>query len=264
MPDESSVRVIERACQVLDCFTKQQPQLQIGDIRERTGLPATTVARIVKTLVSQKLLERNGNEYRLGLRVLVWNAPATAASALITVAGPVLEQLCDATHESTGCSIRQGVTRVTVAVALSSESIIYNGYVGQVMPLHAGAAGKVFMAFDPTAYQAAIAAGLTAYTESTTTTVAAIDEQLDQIRSSGWAYTVEEREPGLNSIAAPLRDGTGEVVAAISVGGPSFRLTPAAAQSYGPLVASAAQSISQRLGYAPHLRVGIEGAPLSR
>ena len=79
MAEESSVRVLERACEVLDCFTRRQPRLQIGDIRRITGLPATTVARLVRTLVAQELLQRDGNEYQLGLRVMVWTAPAAAA-----------------------------------------------------------------------------------------------------------------------------------------------------------------------------------------
>ncbi|OBI41374.1 IclR family transcriptional regulator [Mycobacterium sp. E796] len=253
MPDEGSVRVIERVCLVLDCFTKQRPRLQIADIRERTGLPATTTARIVKNLVSQRLLERDGNEYRLGLRVLVWAAPAEAASELIVAAAPVIEHIRDLTGETTGIYVRQGAVRVGVAVALSEQSIIYNGYVGQVMPLHAGAAGKTFMAFEREALNAALSAGLTRYTEATTTDADALKRELEVVRREGYSYTAEEREPGLSSIAAPIFDSAGDIAAAIAVGGPAFRLTSAAAATFGPVITTAGISISQRLGYVGHL-----------
>lgn len=249
MAEESSVRVLERACEVLDCFTKLQPRLQIADIRRLTGLPATTVARLVKTLVAQELLQRDGNDYRLGLRVMVWSAPAIAASDLLAAGGPVAEQIRDTTQETTGIYVRHGATRVNVCVVLSTLSVIYNGYVGQVMPLHAGAAGKVFMAYDSTARAAAFQAGLTAYTEHTPTDQARIDAQMNDARTAGWVFAAEERESGLNSLAAPIFDSDGAIAAAIAIGGPSSRLTAAAASTFGPTLAQAGLAISRRLGF---------------
>lgn len=253
MADEGSVRVIERVCLVLDCFSKERPRLQIGDVRELTGLPATTVARIVKNLVAQRLLERDGTHYRLGLRVLVWSAPAKAASDLIVAAGPVIDHIRDLTGETTGIYVRQGAVRVGVAAAMSDRSIIYNGYVGQVMPLHAGAAGKTFMAFDSAALKSALDAGLTRYTDATTTDAAQLRRELETVRRHGWSYSSGEREPGLSSLAAPIFDSAGDITSAITVGGPTFRLTATAAEEFGPLIAAAGTSISQRLGYVGHL-----------
>lgn len=253
MAEDGSVRVVERACLVLDCFSEQQPRLQIADIRRLTGLPATTVARIAKTLVALDLLEREGDEYRLGLRVLVWQAPATAGSDLIAAAGPLVEQVRDHTGETTGVYVRQGAQRVAVAAASSHRSIIYRGYVGQVMPLHAGSAGRVFMAFDDAAFDAAIRAGLTRYTDRTVTDADVLAEELARVRERGWAYSVEDREPGLSSLAAPVFGASGDVIAALAVGAPSFRLTDEAAEEYGPVVATAALALSQRLGYVTHL-----------
>ena len=250
MAEESSVRVLERACEVLDCFTRRQPRLQIGDIRRITGLPATTVARLVRTLVAQELLQRDGNDYQLGLRVMVWTAPAAAASDLLAVGGPVVEEIRDITKETTGIYVRHGVSRVNVCVALSRLSVIYNGYVGQVMPLHAGAAGKVFMAYDPAARTAALKSGLSAYTEHTPTDRAALDAQIETVRSTGWLFTAEERESGLNSLAAPIFDSGGLIAGAIAIGGPSSRITAQAASTLGPTVAAAGRTISRHLGYA--------------
>lgn len=263
MPEDGSVRVLERACLVLDCFTVKEPRLGVADIRRLTGLPATTVARIVKTLVAQDLLEREGDEYRLGLRVLVWQAPATAGSDLLAAAGPLVEQIRDHTGESTGVYVRQGAHRVAVAAAASTHSIIYQGYVGQVMPLHAGSAGRVFMAYDPAALDAAVRAGLTAYTEHTTTQVGELEARLAEVRDRGWAYSAEDREYGLSSLAAPVFGAGGQIIAALAVGAPSFRLTAERAAEYGPVVATAALSLSQRLGYVGHLVNRADGAATS-
>lgn len=253
MAEESSVRVVERACQVLDCFSPERPRLQISELRRRTGLPATTVARLVKTLVGQRLLEREGDEYSLGLRVLVWGGPATAGSDLIAAAGPIVEHVRDITGESAGLYIRQGASRVAVVSVQSRHSIVYRGYVGQVMPLHAGAAGKVFMAFDREALEAAKAEGLDALTPFTVTDEDELAAQLDEVRQRGWAFASQEREVGLSSLAAPVFTPGGHVAAAFAVGAPSFRLTDDVAHEVGSTVAAAALSLSQRLGYTGHL-----------
>lgn len=253
MADESSVRVLDRACQVLDCFTADTPRLGVADLRRLTGLPATTVARIVKTLVAQKLLERDGEMYRLGLRVLVWTAPAMQGSDLISAAGPAVEQLRDRTGETTGLYVRHESVRVAVAIALSTYSVIFRGHVGQVRALHAGAAGKVFLAYDQGAYDATMAKRLKQFTPNTITTAARMREELEVVRAQGWAFAAEEVELGLSSVAAPVFSAGGAVAGALAVGGPSFRLTPERAAEVGAVAASAAQLLSQRLGYTGHL-----------
>lgn len=248
---ETGVRVLGRACDVLDCFTEAEPRLGVADIRERTGLPATTVARIVATLVQEGLLVREGDAYRVGLRVLVWNASARAGSSLLGIARPFVEQLRDVTGESAGLYVRQGATRVVVEATLSNHSVIYRGYVGQVLPLHAGAAGKCFMAFDDDALRAAVDAGLEPYTDSTVVTSEELHQQLAQVRKVGWAYTEGEREVGLNSVAAPVLGLGGRPEAALAIGAPSFRLDRDTVKHVGPIVAATAQAISARMGYVP-------------
>lgn len=260
MPEESPVRVLERACQVLDCFTTDTPRLRIADLRRLTLLPPTTIARIVKTLMAQELIEKDGDDYRLGLRVLVWTAPATAGSDLIAAAGPVVDQIRDLTHETAGLYVRHGTTRVTVAAALSTYSVVYRTDVGQVRPLQAGAAGKVFMAHDPAALDAALAKGLTPYTPHTVTDTDLLVDQLEGVRRQGWAFAEEEVEVGLNSIAAPVFGPTRAIVGSLAVGGPSFRLSASSAQEFGPLIAATAQALSQRLGYTGHLVGGNQTA----
>ncbi|PXY23219.1 IclR family transcriptional regulator [Prauserella sp. PE36] len=248
---EPGVRVLGRACDVLDCFTEAEPRLGVADIRDRTGLPATTVARIVTTLVQEGLLVREGDSYRVGLRVLVWSAPARSGSSLLGVARPFVDQLRDVTGESAGLYVRQGASRVLVVAASSNHSVIYRGYVGQVLPLHAGAAGKCFMAFDDDALGAAVDAGLERYTDATVVSQDELDRQLARVRDRGWAYTESEREVGLNSVAAPVLGFGGRPEAALAIGGPSIRLDREEAERVGPIVAATAQAIAARMGHVP-------------
>jgi len=162
------------------------------------------------------------------------------------VHGHELAHLRDVTGETTGLYIRRGTTRVAVIVKLSSRSIIYRSDVGQLMPMHLGAAGKVFMAHDERVLNAVL---VEAAEQAPGGSRIALDRQLEFVRANGWILTEEEREAGLNSMAAPVFDASGTVVAAIAVGGPSFRLDRAAAETFGPLVAESARALSRRLGH---------------
>jgi DNA-binding IclR family transcriptional regulator len=246
---EPGVRVLGRACDVLDCFTEAAPRLGVADIRSRTGLPATTVARIVSTLLQEGLLVREGDSYRVGLRVLVWSAPARSGSSLLGVARPFVEQLRDVTGESAGLYVRQGATRVLVEGVNSLHSVIYRGYVGQVLPLDAGAAGKCFMAYD----DAALAVAIDAHPERYAAADAReeLDRQLEQVRARGWSFTESEREVGLNSVAAPVAGFDGLPQAALAIGGPSVRLDREEAERVGPIVAATARAIAVRMGHIP-------------
>ena len=242
--DGGAGQVSQRLGLILDCFTQGHPRLRASDIHLLTGLPTSTVARTLATLVDENLLQRQDNWYTVGLRVTAWSAAASAGSDLIRVATPLLERLRDDTGESCGLYVRQGAQRVSVLQAESRQSIIYRGAVGQVMPLNAGAAGKVFMAFDPEAFPVALDAGLEAFTPRTITDPALLEEQLAQARRQGWTFSEEEREFGLNSIAAPVSGPTGAIVAAVAVGGPSFRLTAETAREIAEMTCRCADSIS--------------------
>lgn len=254
MPDgQPSILVMEKAVRVLDCFSPEHTRLSQSDIRRLTGMPNSTVARLVRTLVASDLLQRTGDDYCVGLRVLGWASAASAGSDLLVAADPVVARLRDVTGETTGVYIRRGTTRVAVIIKLSPRSIIYRSDVGQLMPMHRGSAGKVFMAHDENLLNAVL---LETADQAPGQSRIALDQQLDFVRTNGWLLTEEEREHGLNSMSAPVFDASGSIVAAIAVGGPSFRLDRAAAEEFGPVVAEAARGLSRRLGYG-----GAAGGP---
>lgn len=245
--DGGSVQVVRKSAQILDCFSARTPRLRLSEIAQTTGMPTSTVARILRTLVGENLLQRQGAVYSIGLRVIAWSAAANAGSDLIATARPFVAKLRDRCGETCGVYIRQGNSRVAVLQVESERSIIYRGYVGKVMPLHAGAAGKIFMAYDPQALKIALEEDRVAFTPQTVVDPAELEDHLEQVRKQGWAFSEEERERGLNSLAAPVYGADGTLIAAVAIGGPSFRLTRAEANNFADHVTDCASAISSGL-----------------
>ncbi|QJY48886.1 IclR family transcriptional regulator [Pseudonocardia broussonetiae] len=253
----SPVQVLAKAAAVMDCFTVDTPVLHIGEVKRRSGLPPTTTTRLLQSLVAENLLEREGDSYRAGLRVLAWSASASAGSDLISMGAPLLDELRDETEETASLQVRNGAQRITVATAESLRSIVCRTRVGGLMPMHAGASGKVFMAFDPAALDAALRAGLTALTPSTITDRAELEERLAGVRRAGAAVARDEREQGLSSISAPVLGREGRLVGTMSVSVPSFRLDATSEPRFVDATRRSAAVLSARLGHLPQADAAI-------
>ncbi len=247
----SPVQVLAKAATVMDCFTMESPVLHIGEVKRRSGLPPTTCARLLQSLVAENLLEREGDTYRAGLRVLAWSASASAGSDLISKGGPMLEDLRNETEETASLQVRNGAQRITVATAESMRSIVCRTPVGGSMVMHAGASGKAFMAFDPGAFDAAVQAGLSCLTSATVTDRETLERQLADIREAGVAVARNERESGLSSVAAPVFGTGGRLVGTIALSVPSFRLDGESEARFTEATRRTAETLSGRLGYVP-------------
>jgi DNA-binding IclR family transcriptional regulator len=245
--DGGPVLVIQKSARVLDCLAGAGRPLRASEIRELTGLPMTTVARLLRTLQAENLLRREGPYYSIGLRVTAWAHAASAGSDLIACAEPPICQLRDSSGETAGLYISQGTNRVCVLLKESGQPIAYRSMPGQVRPMHGGAAGRIFMAFDPSARQAVLDAGLTAHTSKTITDPEVLEAQLAQVRRQGWAFVAGEREVGLNTVAAPIVGPAGHLVAAVAVSGPSFRMTRPQTGRLAELVTGCAEEISRAI-----------------
>jgi DNA-binding IclR family transcriptional regulator len=242
--DGGSVLVIQKSARILDCLAGAAGPLRASEIRELTGLPMTTVARLLRTLLAEDLLAREGPYYSIGLRVTGWAHAASAGSDLIASAEPLISQLRDSSGETAGLYVSQGTNRVCVLLKESGQPIAYRSMPGQVRPMHGGAAGRIFMAFDPSARQAVLDAGLTAHTSKTITDPEVLEARLEQVRRQGWAFVAGERELGLNTVAAPIVDPAGRLVAAVAISGPSFRMARPQAGRLAGLVTGCAEQIS--------------------
>lgn len=249
------VLVLRKIRQILDSFTIEQPELTLQQIIRVTGLPSSTCQRLVQNLVREGFLDRDEDHYRIGLGLVRWAAPGTYGLDMVRLTRPVLQSLRDQTGETACLYVRDGAFRTVIALAESRHPVVRLFVVGMVMPLHAGSAGKVFLAWDPTARKDAVSHGLARFTPGTVVDIDVLTEQMEQVRQAGYAASFEERDYGAASVSAPVFGLTGDLVAAIGVGAPTQRLTAANAPALAPVVIAAGQVASSRLGYRPGLRI---------
>ncbi|MEV4316319.1 IclR family transcriptional regulator [Actinocrispum sp. NPDC049592] len=249
------VLVLRKFRQILESFTIERPEQTLQQITRATGLPASTCQRLVQNLVREGFLDRHEDVYRVGLGLVQWAAPGTFGLDIVRLTKPALQQLRDETGETACLYVRDGAFRTVVSLAESRHTVIRLFVVGMVMPLHAGSAGKVFLAWDPLARKDAVQHGLSRFTPRTIVDIDLLTEQLDQVRQDGYASSFEERDLGAASISGPVFGMGGELTAAIGIGAPTQRMSPADVPRLAPLVVEAAASASRLLGYRSGARL---------
>ncbi len=245
------ILVLQKIRQILECFTIERPEMSLQEIIKATGLPSSTCQRLVHNLVREGFLDRDADIYRIGLGLVRWAAPGTFGLDMVRLTRPSLQHLRDSTGETACLYVRDGAFRTVVALAETHHVVTRLFMVGMVMALHAGSAGKVFMAYDPTARSAAVGHGLSRQTARTVVDIDLLDQQLAEIRDRGFSASFEERDLGAASVSAPVFGVTGELVAVLGIGAPTQRLTPAVVPELVPAVVEAAADASRRLGYRP-------------
>jgi IclR family acetate operon transcriptional repressor len=243
------VLVLRKVTQILRSFSIGTPELTLQQIVRATGLPTSTCQRLVRNLVLEGYLDRDGDRYRIGLDLVQWAAPGTFGLDLVQITRPTLQALRDETGESACLYVRHGPFRTVVGLAESRHPVIRLFVVGMVMPLHAGSAGKVLLAWDGTARQAAVGHGLARFTPHTVVDIDELTAQLAAIRDDGYAASFEERDTGAASISAPVFGRGGDLVASLGIGAPTQRLAPADVPRWAPVVVRAAAAASSRLGF---------------
>ncbi|MGH2790793.1 MAG: IclR family transcriptional regulator [Actinomycetota bacterium] len=243
------ILVLRKARRVLDCFADEGPRLTFQQIQRGSQLPASTCLRLLQSLVREGFLDRVGDLYRPGINLLHWASLVPSGHDVITDAAPVLARLREATGETACLYVRDSLQRTCVAMDQSRHSVIRQLHVGKVMPLGAGSAGKVFLAFDNAVYQDLKAQGLVAYTPQTLTDPDVLDEDLRQVRATGVATSTGERDPSAASISAPVFDARGVVVAAIGIAGPRQRFQLEEQELWSAIVKEGARELSRVLGH---------------
>jgi DNA-binding IclR family transcriptional regulator len=247
------VSAVAKALQLLSGFSVREQHLSLADLASRTRIPRATAFRLLATLESEGFLVKEDGEYRLGFKCFVLGNVAAAGLDLRKEARPHLVALRDATGETTQVAILDSWQVVYLERVLSRQAVGYmTSRAGAILPAYCTGLGKALLAYRPESEVTAWAATQTfkAHTLTTLTTVEKLLEELRNIRQRGYAVDEQEREMGVRCIAAPVRDHEGEVIAAISVAGPSDRMPHQLVGSeMAAKVVAAAQSISLRLGH---------------
>jgi IclR family transcriptional regulator, pca regulon regulatory protein len=248
---------LERGLAILGCFTAKRPVLGIADIADELGMSRSTTHRYVITLVELGYLEQGASrKYRLGLRVTDLGMAALGSTGLREQAHPQLEELRRSTSYTATIAVLAGEDVLVVdrarALRRASAGPGVELQPGARLPAYSTAAGKLLLAHLPEHEErsAVQAIKLTKRGPKTVASKKALREELERVRKQGLAIEDEELEAGLYAIAAPVRDESEQVVAAVTLAAPSAMITlKELRDALGPHVRATADGISARLGY---------------
>ncbi len=246
------IAVLEDAIRVLETFLHADHALSLAEITERTGLVKNKVFRILATLQANRFVARNvQGDYTLGLRMVEFSQQVQSRDLLIQAAAPAMDWLVERTRETIFLGAIDGTDALVLSARESPQSVRLFGTVGRRVPIHTGGIPKVLLAFlDPDEREVMLdRISLDPITPFTFTDRAALVAFLDQIRTQGYVVTADDLDVGAVSIAAPVRDFSGRVVAGMSIAGPLSRFPDEKARAYTDLILQGTAQVSQALGY---------------
>lgn len=248
---------IYRAGQVLQLLSTEKTECGVTEVAEALGVSKSTAHTLLTSLCKTQLVRRTDRKrYRLGWGILALARALMESTEVRVEALPVMEELVQRFGETIHLAVLDGFEVVymekregTRAVAISASAV------GSRLPAHCSGVGKVLLADRPWNEVRALipSTGLPRFTPNTITTAAELAEELKRVREQGYAYDNEEAIPEICCVAAPLRDHTGSVVAAISISVPAYRFS-ANRERYKREILAAARRISENMGYFPSAR----------
>jgi DNA-binding IclR family transcriptional regulator len=214
---------------VLDAL--DEGPLGVTEVAERAALPKSTAARLLATLVGEGAVEQVPGEtaYRLGPRLVTLAGGFSLVRSLAAVGRPVLAHLAATSGEAAGIGVPDGDLIHYIDQVDTPNPVAVRDWTGARAPLHAVSSGQVLLAFrTPAAIERYLARPeLERFTERTLTAPDEVRERLHEVRRRGYAWAIEEFDTGIASVAAPIADSSGEVIAAVHVHGPSYRFPSA-------------------------------------
>lgn len=245
------VSSVDRAIEIL-LKLAERPESGVTELAEATKNTKSLTFRLLHTLerrgMVRKDLERR--TYTLGYRALLLGDQSRRQSRLASTAEPILAELSATTRENALLLVREEQNSICIAMHASPEPLRIFAAVGRLGPLHAGGGPKVLLAWAPRAVREQVISGaLETYTDMSISDAETLEARLDDIRTSGHAISVGELDPNIFSIAAPVRDHTGDVIAALAVNGPTGRLNDIVQDKVTEVVLFNADRLSRMLGW---------------
>lgn len=250
--DQPTVQVqsVDRALAILDLLARRG-EAGVTEIAAELDVHKSTAFRLVGALESRQLVEQvsDRGKYRLGFGIVRLAGATTATLDLPREGQAVCERLAEQLDETVNLAVLDNGAATNITQAYGTAAVTTRNWIGQRTPLHATSSGKILLAWaDPKTLEEALDT-LERFTPNTITSRSKLLAELERTRDRGWASTSEELEIGLNAVAAPIRGAGGDVVAAVSVSGPAYRLTVDSFPSVTEKLRAGAEEISNRIGY---------------
>ncbi|HZQ54611.1 MAG TPA: IclR family transcriptional regulator [Bryobacteraceae bacterium] len=247
-----SVPAVERAFDILELLVSSGTSRNVTEISRQLKIPKSSVFGILHTLRQRGYIEKMDDErYNLSLKLFGLGASIIASLDIRQQAGPVLRSLAAETNITAHLGVLATDEAVYIDKAEAPGAIRLTTYVGCRAPLHSTGMGKALLAWtsDGEVDRIIASRGLTAFTPRTISSPAALKAELAQVRANGYAVAIEENEPGVCGIGAPVFDHTGHVAAAVNLGGTVLQIKRKDIQFLGACVVRAAAEMSRRLGF---------------
>ena len=245
------VQSVDRAVTVME-FLSRNGWSGVTEIANELDIHKSTAYRLLITLRDRGLVEQDAatEKYRLGFGLVLLASAVRADLDILRCARPICEHLSEQARETVTVAILERDDAVVIHQTISRASALNVDWTGRHTPLHATAAGKIFLAHMPDDQRDhVLERPLERFTKNTIVDPAVLRDHIQTIQDKGYAYTVEELEVGLNAVGAPIRCAEGAVVGAVSVSGPAFRLPNDYIPKVAGLVKEAAAEISRCLGF---------------
>lgn len=216
--------VLGKARLILESFELDEVELSLSELARRTGISKASVYRLAQELLDWGMLERAGQDYRLGLRAFELGSRVPRFSVLRDTVRPLMENVYFATKETVHLAVLDGLEVLYLEKVAGAPQATRPSRIAGRMPLHSTATGKVLLAHAPASvFDDVVARGLSRETPVTIVMPGVLAEQLRVVRERGYAVEKEETTAGYVSVAVPLTGSSGMVLAAISITAPAFR-----------------------------------------
>lgn len=246
-------QAVHRAIAVLRAFGTQDAELGVAEVSRKVGLHVATTHRLLQSLVVEGLISQDPDtaKYRLGVGLIPLGDLARQSNILPRIAEPHARDLAQQWGEVVNLDVFNQATEVISVIQIPSSYLLQvtADYITP-MPPYCTSTGKVLLAYSSASLvESVLAKGLVAKTSRTITDPALLLQELEATRQRGYATNLGELEEGLHAVSAPVRDRTGRVIAALSMGGPAVRISPEKLPAIAQAVMETADCISQDLGW---------------
>jgi DNA-binding IclR family transcriptional regulator len=248
-----SVRAVERALDILLCFTRQTPELSMTQIADQVGIHKSTVHRLLATLEAKRFIQRDPETgiYRLGIHLLQMAYLTLEQNDLRRIATPFLRYLGEQYLETIHLAVLDDTDVVFMHIIESPQRVKLAAALGQRLPAFATASGKAILAYtSEEKVRQILQRGMPIYTGTTPPSPEAFFNDLRNVRERGFALSEAEYEEGINAVAAPIFGPDGQPVASVAIAGPSYRLSHERMLEIGPVAFATTQEISKELKLA--------------
>jgi IclR family transcriptional regulator, KDG regulon repressor len=245
-----SVRAVDRALDILLCFTREEPTRSLTQIAEQVRMSKSTVHRLLATLEGKRFINRDKitGLYRLGFRFV--EMASLVDKNLQQWALPYLQALSSECGETVDLSVLDGASMIYLQVLDSPQRVKIAAAVGQRLPAFCTASGRAIMAYLPEEQvNNILSEGLKTYIKNSPVAIADVHEDLRLTRERGFAISEQGYEKDINAVAAPILDSDSHPIAAVAVVGPSYRLPRERMMMVGQSVRATTDTIAREVGY---------------